>query len=326
MHAIDESQTLCLEFSCSDFHMTSIYDRSLRVKLSRALRQPQSDAGAPENMVPCSWQDSLMAALTGWGGRSGSASREPTRRGGSTIKEEPIFSKDTFCFFRDLSENNRTDWMRENRDRYETHIVKPFRNLLEALTPRIKYLNPQFDTSGRTGRNFSRINRDIRFAKDKSPYRAQMYLTVSESAPKGRDAGQLYVGVSVDAVTAGFRIYGDRKQSHLALVARPRAIAGREWLAAQARKLGRRYESYWHAREKREWVRREGWPLTPADWERLEGWIVRVKMKPADAIRPGFVKLVEKVFSDLVPLWVMTSAAAWNEPARNQPESPKARG
>ena len=33
-----------------------------------------------------------------------------------------------------------------------------------------------FDTAARRGRNFSRINRDIRFAKDKTPYRTQMYL------------------------------------------------------------------------------------------------------------------------------------------------------
>jgi uncharacterized protein (TIGR02453 family) len=114
--------------------------------------------------------------------------------------------------------------MHENRARYDAHVVAPFRRLLEALTPKIKWLNPQIDTGGRTGQNFSRINRDIRFAKDKSPYRTQMYLMFSEPSAKGQDAGQFYVGVSADTVTAGFRIYGDRKHSPLALKTRPRAI------------------------------------------------------------------------------------------------------
>ncbi len=229
--------------------------------------------------------------------------------------EEAIFSRATFVFLRDLERNNRTEWMHENRDRYETHLVRPFRMLLEALIPKVKYLNPQFDTRGRTGQNFSRINRDIRFSRDKSPYRTQMYLMFSEPpAQKGQEAGQFYVGVSVDTVTAGFRIYGDRKHSALALVARPRALTGTKWLAAQARRLGNRYESYWHAMENGDWTRHEGWPLIPSDWERLEAWIVRVKMRPTDAAKPGFVKVVEKVFADLVPLWAMTSAAEWKPP------------
>ncbi len=227
--------------------------------------------------------------------------------------EKAVFSKGTFALFKDLGMNNQTVWMHENRDRYETYVVRPFRRLLEVLTPSINYLNPRFDTSGKTGRSFSRINRDIRFAKDKSPYRTQMYLTISEPMPKNQDAGQFYVGISADAVTAGFRIYGDRKHSPLALVARPRAAAGTKRLASQARRLGRKYESYWYATQKGEWVKREGWPVDPGDWERLEGWVVRVKMKPAEAIKPGFVKAVEKVFADLLPLWLMTSAAAWSE-------------
>src|SRR5437867_3106418 len=125
---------------------------------------------------------------------------------------ESIFTQETFRFLRDLEANNRTEWMHENRPRYDDHVVKPFRRLLEALTPGVLMLNPLFCTSGRTGQNFSRINRDIRFAKDKSPYRAQMYLMFAEAAPKGQEGGQFYVGVTPATVTAGFRIYGDSKK------------------------------------------------------------------------------------------------------------------
>jgi len=227
-------------------------------------------------------------------------------------EDKAIFSRETFRFFRDLEKNNRKEWMHENRDRYEAHIVAPFRRLLEALTPAVKKLNPAFDTGGRTGQNFSRINRDIRFAKDKSPYRAQMYLTLSEAAPKKLEAGQLYVGVSPDAVTAGFRIYGERRKGPLAEITRPRAVANVSWLDAQARSLGRNYESYWHATEKGEWVKHEGWPVDGKDWERLQAWIVRRKMKPAEAAKPQFVKEVETTFNDLMPLWRMTSGKDWS--------------
>ena len=62
-------------------------------------------------------------------------------------EDKAIFSRETFRFFRDLEKNNRKEWMHENRDRYEAHIVAPFRRLLEALTPAVKKLNPASLTS-----------------------------------------------------------------------------------------------------------------------------------------------------------------------------------
>src|SRR5882762_5889324 len=88
----------------------------------------------------------------------------------------------TLRFFRDLGRNNRKEWMDANRERYRSDVVEPFRALLAALAAAVLKLNPDFDTSGRTGTNFSRINRDIRFARDKTPYRPQMYLTFPDPA------------------------------------------------------------------------------------------------------------------------------------------------
>ncbi len=120
---------------------------------------------------------------------------------------KPVFTRETFQFFKDLGRHNRKEWMDTNRERYQAAIVQPFRRMLEELAPTALELDSRFDTSGRTGPNFSRINRDIRFAKDKTLYKTHMYLKFSVPAPGKRETGQLYVGVSVDAVTAGFRIH-----------------------------------------------------------------------------------------------------------------------
>src|SRR3984893_7275475 len=141
--------------------------------------------------------------------------------------EKPVFTRETFQFFKDLGRHNRKEWMDANRDRYQTAIVQPFRRLLEGVAPAALELDSRFDTAGRTGANFSRINRDIRFAKDKTLYKTHMYLKFSVPAPGKRETGQLYVGLSVDTVTAGFRIYlgGAQKHETLALIAEPRTIA-----------------------------------------------------------------------------------------------------
>ena len=221
----------------------------------------------------------------------------------------PILARETFQFFKDLSRQNRKEWMDANRDRYQAAIVQPFRRLLEELAPRALELDSRFDTSGRTGPNFSRINRDIRFAKDKTLYKTHMYLKFSVPAPGKRETGQLYVGLSADAVTVGFRIYsgGKRKESTLALIAEPRVNADSRWVARQKKRLGRRYESYWYATVKGEWTKHPGWPIVPENWKKILAWIVRRKSGPSVATRASFPREAAKVFRDLYPLLRFTS-------------------
>jgi uncharacterized protein (TIGR02453 family) len=222
---------------------------------------------------------------------------------------KPILGKDTFQFFRELGRNNRKQWMDENRDRYQSCVVQPFRRLLEELTPAALRLNGNFDVSGRTGANFSRINRDIRFAKDKTPYKSQMYLKFQLPSVGDRESGQLYIGVSADAVTAGFRLYsgGKRKESVLALIAEPRVAAKPKWVAQQKKRLARKYESYWYTTEKGEWTKHKSWPTAPENWKKILAWIVRRKMKPSAATRPSFPGEATRIFRDLYPLLKFTS-------------------
>ncbi len=221
---------------------------------------------------------------------------------------KPIFTKDTFQFFRDLGRNNKKTWMDANRDRYQAAVVQPFRRFLEELSPGILELDANFYTTGRTGANFSRINRDIRFAKDKTPYRTQMYVKFSVPFPGDGETGQLYVGLSAETVTAGFRIYtgAKRKESALAVIAAPRVAAKPGWLARQKRRLARKYESYWYSTVKGEWTKRNGWPAAE-DWPKLQGWIVRRKLSPAAALRPSFAGDCAKIFRDLYPILQFTS-------------------
>jgi uncharacterized protein (TIGR02453 family) len=226
---------------------------------------------------------------------------------------ERIFTAETFRFFRELARNNRKPWMDANRERYRAAVVAPLRALLARLTPAVLALSPAFDVSGRTGPSLSRINRDIRFASDKSPYRARMYLKFSDQRLAVDAAGQLYVGLSAEAVTAGFRIYAAGRMGCLARLAAPRALAHPAWLARQARRLRPRYEAYWYASEKGKWAEREGWPEGPAEWKRVKGWVVRRKMKPAAAASPGFAREVEKIFREVFPLYRFTSSLDWRE-------------
>jgi uncharacterized protein (TIGR02453 family) len=221
--------------------------------------------------------------------------------------KSPI-TRETFRFFRDLARNNRTEWMEANRDRYKESIVQPLRTLCEELTPDVLRLNPRFDCRGRTGANFSRINRDTRFANDKTPYHAQMYLKFAIPFAGESETGQLYAGFAAGAVTAGFRIYSGakRKESALAQIAEAHLEGNPRWLAQQRKRLSRRYESYWYSTEKGQWTKQSGWPESE-NWKEVKAWIVRRKLNPSAAIRASFRRDLSKVFRELYPLLRFTS-------------------
>jgi len=224
-----------------------------------------------------------------------------------------IITPATLRFFRDLSRHNRKDWMDANRDRYRSDVVAPFRALLAAIAPAALELYSGFDTSGRTGVNFSRINRDIRFARDKTPYRPQMYLTFPDPDAADEARTQLYVGISGETVTAGFRTYamGSAKKSPLTQMVLPRVAEHAPWLTRQKKRLGRRYESYWYSSEKGEWTKHNGWPLEPAEWKKLKGWVVRRKFPPRAATRLSFTTDISRLFRDLYPLFVFVTLPGW---------------
>jgi len=246
----------------------------------------------------------------------------PASRG--KVASNTRINTDTFRFFRDLSRNNLKAWMDENRERYQTAVVQPFRGLLEELTPAVHKLHPGFDVGGRTGVNFSRINRDIRFAKDKTPYRPQMYLLFPARGGKNRGPGELYVGITKDAVTAGFRVYFDRDTKAAALA--PRIAQAPRWCARQkarmARQNARQYESYWYSMEKGEWTKNAGWPVTPEQWKKLQAWIVRRKLSPAAAVRATFPKDVAGIFRQVLPLFRFVSQS--NFKSNSQSSLPRA--
>jgi uncharacterized protein (TIGR02453 family) len=222
---------------------------------------------------------------------------------------KPIFSDEAFRFFRELGKNNKKEWMDANRERYRETIVQPFRRLLEELTPALLTIDERFDLGGRTGANFSRINRDIRFARDKTIYKTQMYLKVSVPVPGDGENGQLYAALATNTVTAGFRIYAGakRKESTLALIAGPRVLQDPKWVAKQKKRLEKKYESYWYTTEKGEWTKHDGWPAELENWKKIQAWIVRKKMKPSAATKVSFPRELAKMFREVYPLLKFTS-------------------
>ncbi len=224
------------------------------------------------------------------------------------------FGTESFAFFRDLAEHNNKIWFDQNRNRYDQFVVGAFRSLLVALEPGLLRLNPNFEMSGKTNRNFSRINRDIRFSKDKSPYKSNYYLYLFDGRRDRHTDGRFYVGLNAECLTVGFATYvswGERPPSTLERIFRKRFAAHRETFHKLLEGVVRhgRFETYWHRQEKGEWALHPGLPRRDEEWQTLQGWIVR-RVYPAESkslAQPAFANRIAQVFRDLYPIYVFTS-------------------
>lgn len=95
------------------------------------------------------------------------------------------FTEKTFTFLRGLEENNTKSWFESNRSDYDDYLLQPFRCLAENLQETIRSIDPQLETTPAVNKTISRIHRDIRFSKDKRPYRTSMWLGFKIYAAEG---------------------------------------------------------------------------------------------------------------------------------------------
>ncbi len=87
------------------------------------------------------------------------------------------FTNDFAKFFKELERNNNKDWFDANRKRYEESVKKPFHDFMNAVAGELQKVYPK--SSMRDNIKIFRINRDIRFSKDKTPYKTHMAGMVS---------------------------------------------------------------------------------------------------------------------------------------------------
>jgi uncharacterized protein (TIGR02453 family) len=90
-----------------------------------------------------------------------------------------MIAKEALQFLDDLIANNNTEWMHANKKRYESY-KKEYHNFIASLLAEMKPLDPSLEPLEVKNCTF-RINRDIRFSKDKSPYKTNMGVWMSQN-------------------------------------------------------------------------------------------------------------------------------------------------
>ena len=113
------------------------------------------------------------------------------------------FRPESMAFFRDLDNNENKEWFAANKARYEQFVRGPLQSLVADVSTQLK--KARLPLYGDPHRALFRINRDIRFSKDKRPYQTHASAALTRDGDK-HSPGVLYIHIDPKGsfVAAGF--------------------------------------------------------------------------------------------------------------------------
>jgi len=113
-----------------------------------------------------------------------------------------------FTFFRELKENNNREWFEVNKQRYESNVREPLLRFITDFGVRLPEISPHYVADARkSGGSLFRIYRDVRFSKDKSPYKTTAGIQFRHENGKDVHAPGFYLHLEPDGVFVGIGIW-----------------------------------------------------------------------------------------------------------------------
>ena len=119
------------------------------------------------------------------------------------------FSTAFFKFFDQLGKNNNKEWFDVNRSTYEKEVKEPFKKFVTLILTELAKDQP--DILKDASKSIFRINRDIRFSKDKSLYKDHVGAVFSRSGTKDTRPGY-YLHLGAKEIFIGGGVYQVEKE------------------------------------------------------------------------------------------------------------------
>ena len=231
------------------------------------------------------------------------------------------FRPAAFQFLRDLARNNQKAWFEANRHVYEREVRDPMRLLVETLDARPGSIAPEI--VGDPKRSMFRIHRDVRFSKNKSPYKTNAGAWLYH-----RDAGRK-VGRVGESGGAGFYFHIDPTTCFMAggiwMPTRPALLRIREAIAAQPTALARltsapgfrrRFDGLNEEAKLRRVPRDFPSDHPAAEWLKLQSFTAPASIERSVVTSPRLVDRLCRDFELLVPLVRWLNRALGYQPAK----------
>ena len=130
----------------------------------------------------------------------------------------PVLKKSLFQFFLELRAHNDRAWFAENKARYESDVRDPLIEFITAFQPRLAKISESFVADPRSnGGSMFRIHRDVRFSKDKSPYKTHAALQFRHVRGKDVHAPGFYLHLEPGNVFMGAGLWRPDRAALLAI-------------------------------------------------------------------------------------------------------------
>ena len=127
------------------------------------------------------------------------------------------FPPEALSFIADLRDNNTRDWFAEHKQVYDDSVKAPALEFADAMAVGLKTLTGVAHKS-----KLFRVHRDVRFSKDKTPYKAHIHIAFSE-LDGAANTPMWFFGVDPDKLTLGCGVFQFDKQG---LIDYREAVAG----------------------------------------------------------------------------------------------------
>jgi uncharacterized protein (TIGR02453 family) len=215
------------------------------------------------------------------------------------------FPPETLAFLSGIHAHNEKSWFDANRELYETGLVAPAREFVDTIGPRLKAIAPDVQYSAKVNGSLSRINRDIRFSKDKRPYKEHLGLWFWHGDKRQWDVPGFWFELTPRHVQLGVGMYmlqGEPLDAFRQSIIHPRS--GKTLLAAIAALKGK-YEIGGRTRK----LMPRGFDTDPDRREYLlfEGLYTHIELPPETASKPKLVDICVKHYEAMWPVgkWLL---------------------
>ena len=213
-----------------------------------------------------------------------------------------MLQSSTLKFLKDLKKNNNKPWFDKNRKVYET-AKADFANFIQAVIDQQGKKDASIKNLAAKDCLF-RINRDIRFSKDKSPYKSNFGASINKGGRKAMNSAGYYFHLEPGSCFAGGGIWMPMPEE----LKKVRQEIDYNFTAFKKIIGSKKFKSVYGDLDKSaefllSRVPKGYEPGNPAaEYLKLKSYIAMIKINDADLVSKGLVKKTVAAFEALQPL------------------------
>jgi uncharacterized protein (TIGR02453 family) len=123
------------------------------------------------------------------------------------------FTPESLTFFENLAANNNKTWFEDHRDNFEQSLMEPLKLLVSDLSGAMLAIDSELITIPKVDKTISRIYRDTRFSRNKSPYKTCLWITFKRRSPDWKNAPCFFFEISADGYRFGMGFYSATRET-----------------------------------------------------------------------------------------------------------------